>query len=103
MIFIIGCSGVAGTYEHGGIIIGANKYQLQGEFVKENRSDFTGTITNDCKGIIKFHDENPKSFQYDEEQYKIFLGDRETGEVWDKGKNFSKYKCVFRKKIIFIL
>ena len=75
---------------------------MRGKFIKGNKPDFTGTIANDCKGVLKFQDEDPKSFEYDEEQYKIFLGDPETGEVWDKGKNFSKYKCVFRMKIIFI-
>ena len=75
---------------------------MRGKFIKRNRPDFTGTIANDCKGVLKFQDVS-KSFEYDEEQYKIFLVDPETGEVWDKGKNFSKYKCVFRMKIIFIL
>ena len=46
-----------------------------------------------------FQDEDPKSFQYDEEQYKFFLGDPETGEVWDKGKNFSSLRFIQIKNL----
>ena len=75
-------------------MVEANKDQLRGKFIKENRPDFTGTIANDCKGVLKFIDEGLKSFQYDEEQYKVVLGDQETGEVWDKGKNFSSLRFI---------
>ena len=72
---------------------------MQGEFIKEDRPDFTGAIADDCKGIINFQDEDSKSFQYNEEQYKIFFGDPETGEVWDKGKIFSSLRFIQIKNL----
>ena len=48
-------------------------------------------ISHDCIGTVKFPDETfpIKSFKYDEEEYKIVWLNQQTGEVWNKGKNFS--------------
>ena len=62
---------------------------MQGQFIKENRPNFDGMISNDCSGTVKFPDQYTKSFKYYEEEYKIVWGNQETGEVWNKGNNFS--------------
>ena len=46
-------------------------------------------ISNDCSGTVNFPDQYTKSFKYDEEEYKIVWGNQQTGEVWNKGNNFS--------------
>ena len=67
---------------------------MRGQFIKEDRPDFTGIISNDCKGIITFLDQYVKSFTYIEEEYKIVWGNEQTGEVWNKGKNFSSLRFI---------
>lgn len=86
VIFVlIDCSRVAGTYENGGVSIGFKGNQLLGQFHNSGRPDFTGTISDNCKGAMDFPDERTMSFEYNEEQYIIFWDDKETGDVWNKG------------------
>ena len=60
---------------------------MEGQFIKENRTDFGGIIDNNCRGVVDFPDGKAKSFKYYEEEYKIVWGDHSTGQVWNKGKN----------------
>ena len=64
---------------------------MQGLFIKENRPKFQGIIRHDCTGIVaSLYQTFPiKSFKYDEEEYKIVWLNQQTGEVWNKGNNFS--------------
>ena len=88
VIFVlIDCSSVAGTYENGGVSIDFKSNQLHGQFHNGDRPDFTGTISDNCKGTMDFPDERTMSFEYDEEQYMIFWDNKETGDVWNKGNN----------------
>ena len=48
---------------------------------------------------MKFSDERTKSFEYDEEEYKIFWDDRLTGEQWEKGKNFYNLRFIQNKDL----
>ena len=43
-------------------------------------------INYKCKGTIKFLDGGVFSIHYKEEEYQVVLGEPETGEIWDKGK-----------------
>ena len=61
---------------------------MQGQFIKENRPSFSGMISNDCIGYVIFQNQY-LSFKYYQEEYKIILGNQQTGEVWNKGNNFS--------------
>ena len=98
MIFdFIDCSSVAGTYENGAVRINFNTNQLQGQFYNDDRPDFTGTISDNCKGTMNFPDARTMSFEYDEELYKVFWDNRNYGEVWKKG-NDSQKKLSFLKK-----
>ena len=60
---------------------------MKGQYLKENRTGFTGVIKDDCKGTITFQDGSTAKIYYNEEKYQIVLGDEKTGERWDKGKN----------------
>ena len=48
---------------------------------------------------MQFSDERTKSFEYDEEEYKIFWDDRLTGEQWEKGKNFYNLRFIQNKDL----
>lgn len=43
-------------------------------------------INYKCKGTIKFPDGGVFSIRYKEEEYQVVLGEKETGEIWYKGK-----------------
>ena len=48
---------------------------------------------------MQFPDGKTKSFEYDEEEYKLFWDDRLTGEEWEKGKNFYKLRFIQNKDL----
>ena len=100
--FIIECSSIAGTYENGGIFIGVKNNVLWGHFIKENRPNFTGMISNYCRGRLNFSDQYYGSFNYNEEEYKIVWGNNQTEEVWNKGNNFFQ-SDIYSNKICSIL
>ena len=60
---------------------------MKGQYLKENRSGFTGVIHHDCTGTMYFQDRSTNKIRYYEEKYQLVLGDEKTGERWDKGKN----------------
>ena len=72
---------MAGTYENGAINIDFKNSKLKGNFLKQLKPDFTGIISDTCKGTMNFPDDGITSFHYDEEEYKIFWESKETGHV----------------------
>ena len=69
---------------------------MKGQYLKENRTGFTGVIADDCKGIITFQDGSTAKIYYNEEKYQIVLGEEETGERWEKGKNLQSQSPLSR-------
>ena len=72
---------------------------MQGQFLKQDRQDFTGIVDKNCTGTIKFSDESIKSFKYDEEEYKFVWNNRLTGVKWQKGKNVYKMRFIQNKNL----
>ena len=79
---------MAGTYENGEANIDFQKNNLQGQFLNNDRPNFTGNVSADCNGFMYFPDDRLFSFEYDKETYQIFWDNPNAGNVWNKGISF---------------
>ena len=69
---------------------------MKGQYLKENRTGFTGIIGDNCKGTIQFQDGTTTTIYYNEEKYQIVLGEEKTGQRWEKGKNLQSQSPLSR-------
>ena len=62
---------------------------MKGQYLKENTTDFSGKIADNCRGTVTFADGRLFGIYYLEEEYKINLDRLATREIWSKGKRFT--------------
>ena len=85
----LGCFHIAGTYHAESVIIGYNNGQLRGQWLTVNRPNFTGNVSADCKGKVKFPDDRTYKFEFDKFLNKITWKENVYRDPWRKGNLLS--------------